>query len=159
MNQLDGLISGTAMALSAAEGRATEVVLAIDQQAPARARVQPLDDDNTKQIDPFLKYQNGFFCYCKRKNDGNLQKYRCTPYYSPRSSFPEVWADYKSMKAFPTAIGGGSNCYTRSRGTYSSVLLRSDVCSTPRRCWGMSLVYGCTRMRVEGPKVAPWKAR
>jgi hypothetical protein len=60
MNQLDGLISSTATALSAAEGRATEVVLAIDQQAPAGARVQPSDDDNTKQFDLFLKYQNGF---------------------------------------------------------------------------------------------------
>jgi hypothetical protein len=105
-NQLDGLMSGTATALSAAEGRGTEMVSAIDQQAPAAARAQPLDDDNTKQIDPFLKYQNGFFRYCKRKNNGNLQKYRCTRYCSRRSSFPEVWVDYKSVKAFPAATGG-----------------------------------------------------
>ncbi len=71
-NQLDSLMSGTATALSAAEGRAAEVVSAIDQQAPMGARAQPLDNDNTKQIDPFLKYQNRFFRYCKRKNDGNL---------------------------------------------------------------------------------------
>ncbi len=74
MNQLDGLMSGTTMALSGAEGQATEVVLAINQEAPAGVRAQPSDDNNTKQIDPFLKYQNRFLHYCKRKNKGNLWK-------------------------------------------------------------------------------------
>ncbi len=71
---------------------------------PAAAKEQLTTQGSTQKTDPYLKYLGGNYTYHPLKNDENLWKYTCNRYCAPNSKVPNLWADFKKIKA----MGEGS---------------------------------------------------
>jgi hypothetical protein len=63
------------------------------------ANKQLTTQGSTQKTDPYLKYLGGNFTYRPSKYNENLWKYTCNQYCTPKSKVPNLWADFKKIKA------------------------------------------------------------
>jgi hypothetical protein len=66
---------------------------------PVVANTQPTTQGSTQKTDPYLKYLGGNFTYRPSKYNENLWKYTCNRYCTPKSKVPNLWADFKKIRA------------------------------------------------------------